>query len=177
MKISWPRSTGSAAIRSASAESSVRGGIHCHGAGERNLLFGTSAAYEAVPQYRGDYYVHYRLYFSPADPGHGQCALRQRLQHYSEKYRKQPEDEAQALEDILKKDIDGLIIEPSKSSWCAVTRICTGLWKSMRSLTFLSRGSMNRWRPAAYPDGRLPGRISGDQVSAGSSSPLHRRDF
>ena len=61
--------------------------------------------------------------------GNGQCALANGYSIILKSTGNSRKMEAQALEDILKKDIDGLIIEPSKSQLVCVTRICTGLWK------------------------------------------------
>ena len=56
----------------------------------------------------------FRLHFSTSDPGDGSVLTEQGVHIMLKKYRKRRQKEAQCLEDILTKDVDGLIIEPSK---------------------------------------------------------------
>ena len=67
------------------------GRLHLFRTGPRDLLLREAPPYETVSQYRGSDHLYYGLHFPKADPGHGSRAFLQRLQHYSEKYRQQPE--------------------------------------------------------------------------------------
>ena len=83
--------------------------------GPRDLLLREAPPYETVSQYRGSDHLYYGYIFPRLIQGMDHVLSSNGYSIILKSTGNSRKLEAQALEDILKKDVDGVIIEPSKS--------------------------------------------------------------